>query len=199
VGVDLGTFAYSPRQTPDPHLGWKVGLAVGGELDYWFTENLGITIQPSYIQKGVYQKITPVSDPIIGSTFENAATFTYIQIPVLFKMTYGQLRFKPYFFVGPSIGFKISASSTTTFNGQTMTDEIADSEVTSTNFSLIAGVGVSYSIGSSIQLFLESAYDFGLSNLNPGAGKSTPSTASEENPYVYSRDIRASAGIVFKL
>lgn len=199
VGTDVGTFAFSPRQVPDPHIGWKVGLAIGGELDYWFTENMGAAIEPSYVQKGAYQKISEFGGQPLGATYESAVTFSYVQIPVLFKVTYGQLQFKPYFFVGPSLGFKVSASSSVTFNGETMSSDIADSEVTAINFSLMGGAGVTYSIGSSMQLFLESAYDFGLSNLNPTAGQSTSTTPQEQNPYVYTRDIRASIGILFKL
>ncbi len=199
VGPDIGTFAYSPKQVPDPHLGWKFGISIGAELDYWFTENIGVAIEPSYIQKGAYQELSNFGGQPLGTPLEASVTFSYIQLPVLLKVTYGQLAFKPYFFAGPSLGFEVSGSSAVTAGGETDSRSIPDSEVTAINFSLIFGVGVACPLGSSMQLIFESAYDFGLSNLNPTAGQSTESSSPEQNPRAFTRDIRASLGILFKL
>jgi hypothetical protein len=200
AGLDLGTFYYTPPTPYQNSIGWKGGFAFGGRLDYWFTDNIAATVEPSYIQKGASSK-APANNGL-GDGYKSTVTFSYFQLPVFVKVTYGELPFKPYFFAGPSIGFEVTGSATTTFNGQTSTDDIADSEVVRVNISLVGGIGVACPIGSSIVLFFESAYDFGLTNINPTASKKSDDFVPSpyvSSPYVYTRDIRASLGILFKL
>ncbi|HET9135708.1 MAG TPA: porin family protein [Candidatus Kapabacteria bacterium] len=192
TGCDLGTIHFTSDVSPDLTIGWKPGITVGLEWDYWFSENIGMAVEPSFIQKGLTE--TSSSPFIAGDKF--SATFSYLQMPVLFKFAYGQSVLKPYFFIGPSIGYKLSATVHETVNGQQKDEDIADSEVTTVNLSIFGGIGLRWDVEPSIQLFIESGYDFGLTNLDPLATKT--STPSIENPFAYTRDIIISTGFLYR-
>lgn len=197
-GIDIASFSYDPEITSsDPNLkitnGSRTGIAAGAEVNYWFTDNLGICGQLSYVQKGGTQDIsfTIFGQEITGSS---EATFSYLQIPVLFKARFGDGSVKPFIIIGPEIGIKLSASQTVTSDGQDTTMDIPDSEITSTNFGALFGAGITYQLNPTTEIYLSGAYNYGFTNLNPG-----PDGGGEEDQKAFSRDIRVSVGILFAL
>ncbi|HEX5317131.1 MAG TPA: outer membrane beta-barrel protein, partial [Candidatus Kapabacteria bacterium] len=112
----------------------------------------------------------------------------------------------PYLFAGPSIGFLlrnkevVSSYLTHFFPGiwihdSTAIDTTADitDSTARVELSIIAGGGISFNFESGIQLFVEAGYAFGLTNIDH-----YPSDEQYDD-YIYSRDIRLAAGILFPL
>jgi hypothetical protein len=190
VGMDVGTVSLTPSPASDESISSVNGIAIGGQFDYWFSEHLGISGQPMYVQKGFHDDFN--SSSTLGQ-FSSIATISYLEIPILLKATVGSGSLKPVFFVGPAIGFKLSAKQRSSSNGFDTTVDIPDTGITSTNFSLVAGVGATYMLNPTTMLFLDVAYDYGLSDLNPhGNGTNSNQTGN-------TRDYRISLGILFGL
>jgi len=186
AGVDLGKFSFDPALPSEETVGTKTGITAGGELDYWFSDMMGITAQLLYTQKGLTEDIADAE-----FTASSSFTIAYLQIPVLLKVAFGSGSIKPYIFAGPEVGIKISTSQKLTEGGKTTTPDVPDSEFASTNLGIMAGAGVSYTLNSSTMIFLDAAYDHGLSNLN--------GTSTKDKEKGYTRDYRICVGILFRL
>ena len=61
------------------------------------------------------------------------------------------------------------------------------------DISIIAGAGVSITLASGLELFLDAGYAFGLNNIDYYYADKT------KGYYIYSRDIRIAAGILFPI
>jgi hypothetical protein len=179
AGADIGTVAIGPPDAVGT-ITSKTGIAVGAEADYWISDNYGISAQPAYVQKGFN---TQLND---GSF---AVTYRYLQLPVLFKFTFGSGALKPFFFAGPEFGLKLSVTQSGPVMGKDTTITAADSLVTKSNIGILVGAGINYQVNSATMLFLQAGYDHGLSNISPNSREQTLST----------RDIRTSLGILLKM
>jgi hypothetical protein len=179
AGADMGTIATGP---PDA-LGTitsKTGIAFGAEAGYWITDNLGMSIGLAYVQKGFNSNLNDGSFGI---------AYRYLQMPLLLKATFGIGTVKPYFFAGPEIGLKLSATQSGPILGRDTTIDVPDSVITKFNIGILLGAGVTYAINPETMLFLEAGYDHGLSNITP----------SDKFVAISTRDIRASLGILFRI
>jgi hypothetical protein len=192
AGVNIGNLTDNNIPTGES-LSSKTGFDVGGEFDYWFSDNLGLCAQLMYIQKG---GTINVSDGLITGT--DGLTVSSLEIPVLLKATFGSGPLKPVIFAGPAIGLKLSASEHQTAAGHDSTASVADSLLTSTYFSIVIGVGVTYALSSAMQIFLDAAYDLGLSNINAQFGKDEGG-GQTNNIKITLNDIRINVGIIFRL
>ncbi|MDP4231165.1 MAG: porin family protein [Bacteroidota bacterium] len=194
-GADIGKLTFDPVPSPSTNvvLGTRTGVLLGAELDDWFSSNFGVGAHVEYVQKG--------GSETSSFTFENQTfsfsedyIFSYLQIPILFKATIGSGSFKPLFFVGPELGFKLSAKLKVTQNGQDTTLDAPDSAITSTNVGLLLGAGLTIAIDPTTTVFLTAGYDYGFTNLN---FQYNPGSQDGGNVKVYTRDIRITAGILF--
>ena len=192
AGVDIGNITITGTDLSGATFSSKTGFAVGAEFDGFFSDNFGICAQLAYVQKGTNENIN------FGfRTATSAVTFSYLQIPVLLKATFGSGNFKPVFFAGPEIGIKLSASQKLSEGGKDTTATIPDSLLTTINLGIMFGAGVTYAINPTTMLFLNAAYDLGLSNLNARYGKGNGSSVDNEKDIT--NDIRINLGIVFGL
>jgi len=198
AGVDIGNLSVTGTDQTGVTWSTRTGFAVGAEFDDFFSDNLGICAQLAYVQKGATATFTDNSGGISVST-SSSITVSYLQIPVLLKATFGSGALKPVVFAGPEIGFKLSAKQTgKTESGADTTFTVPDSNITTINFGIMFGAGVTYAINATTMLFLNAAYDLGLSNLNAQYGKSTGISTTDTEKDV-TRDIRINVGIVFGL
>jgi len=179
TGADIGTIATGPPDAFGTTTS-KTGIAIGEEGDYWISYNGGISIQLSYVQKGFTANLNDGPYSI---------TYRYLQMPVLLKVTFGTGPVKPFFFAGPEIGLKLSATQSGPIFGRDTTVDFPDSAITKFNIGILLGAGIAYMVNSAMMLFLEAGYDHGLSNITP----------SGKDPTVFTRDIRASLGILFRI
>jgi hypothetical protein len=130
----------------------KTGFMGGGFASIPISAPAAIQPEVFYVQKGAKFGVGDVD-----ASFK----LEYIEIPVLFKYTVDGESARPFFLLGPSFGYKISAK--TEANG--LTADVDD--VSSTDFGLVFGLGMN------MQKFLiEFRYTLGLSNINDLEGDS---------------------------
>jgi opacity protein-like surface antigen len=191
AGINITNLHIDPPPTAST-FNSGTGFAFGAEADYWITDNIGIAAQLAYVQRDASANST---DPF--APFTSNLVFSYLQLPVLLKVTFGSGPLKPFFFAGPEFGFKLSTKETDKSSGRDTTFNVPDSEITTTNIGILIGAGISYAISPGTLLFLQGGYDYGLSNINNQFGKGGLSAA--DNPKASTRDIRVSLGILFRL
>ncbi|SRR5579883_868513 len=177
-------------------------LLAGGELDYSFNKMWALSLQLLYDQKGAHADTsfftTEESPNLIMGTAD--WTTTYLEIPILAKVTFDDESIRPHIFAGPSIGillsnterFQSSGSSSPKTAPSDTTVNITDYTAT-IDLSIVAGAGISLSLASGPMLFFDAAYAYGLTSIT----KSTSSYTSNNN--IYSRDIRLAAGVLFPI
>jgi len=173
-------------------LGTRAGFLGGGQLDYWMNDQWALSVQLLYDQKGA--SLSGVNES--GLTETDDLALGYIEIPILAKVAFGTSNVRPYLFVGPSLGFLVSASThqVVTSGGATVSDATFDETNTfnTVDLSLLFGAGASYQLSGGIQLFLDAGYALGILNTEKNASTGTSET-------INSRDIRIAAGAMFPL
>ncbi len=165
VSVDGGNDDYSSR----------LGLGLGGVIDYALKQNLHLHIEPMYLQKG---------SKIESGTQKMTYKTTYIEIPLLVKygfQTGGNIA--PYVMAGPSLGFNLDAKFDVEGQG-----EVDDDETKIFDFGVGLGGGASMPMGNN-SIFAEVRYVLGLPNVNK----------DDSEPEVKNRGLQIFAGITFPL
>lgn len=124
----------------------------GGVASFGLSEMMSLQFEPAYMQKGTKVKFDG----------QDAGDYklTYIDVPVLLKIAFGQSNVKPYALVGGNIGFLLSAKA-----APTQGDEIdIKDETESLDYGLNFGAGVNIPMGSN-QFFIEGQYALGLADI----------------------------------
>ncbi len=198
-GVNLANEDWSDGYSVSLH----PGILAGGEIDYLFTHLWTLSIQLLYDQKGAHADGFGLADgPAASGTAD--WTTSYLEIPILAKVSFGYGAVRPYLFAGPSIGFllsnleKLHGAGYSLYNEQgpfysmDTTVNISDSTA-KVDLSIVAGAGISFSLTSGTQFFVDASYAFGLINSD------NYHNDYENGLSIYSRDIRIAAGVLFPL
>ena len=154
--------------------GMRTGLMFGGVLSYSFSPVLGLQFEPAYVQKGSKIDASSIEQ---GMTIKLEATLSgdYVDIPVLFKASFGDGPVKPYLLAGASIAFLLGdvklKIDKATANGQDVTNQLPSEmkeqtvKVKSNDFILNFGGGVIIPAGQ-VNIFIEGQYNLGLTDVN---------------------------------
>jgi len=141
-------------EAPDSKMGLAVGAFVGIPVGT-------LTIQPEllYVQKGA-----KIEETIASHEVKVTGKADYLEIPVLFKFSFGETSAKPFFYVGPVLGILMSAEykeevSGPVYNDSETTDIKDDSA--SMEFGLCLGAGVDVN-----KLSVELRYEMGMTTIS---------------------------------
>lgn len=165
----------------DPSLGAGVDLknltafGVGGVLDLRLAQNFDLHLEPMYLQKGT---------KLDAGGQEGTFRASYLELPALFRLALGTGTARPYLMAGPTIGYLLSAKSSSEGNEEDVKDQIKDLD-----FGLDFGAGVSFPAGNN-SVFVEGRYALGLSNINDDPQDPTD---------IKNKGIQIMAGITFPL
>ena len=126
---------------------------VGGLFIVWPSESrFALQTEALFSKKGAQ-----VSEGDDSGTIK----FNYFEVPVLARISTARSgRASVHVFAGPSFGFRLSAKTKATFDGQEMSEDI-DDEVEKFDLGLVAGAGLD--IG---RFVIDGRYTWGTSNLN---------------------------------
>jgi len=157
---------------------------LGAFVEYWFSPMFALQINILYNQKGfelngdLNETIIEQGIPInISVNSEETIKLSYLSIPLLAKVAFGESNVKPYLIAGPEIGFLLSgkdnASATAEAEAQGIKvgpytinqEEDIKESLESTEFALDFGAGLSYSFGN-IGIFADFIYSLGLTKVN---------------------------------
>ncbi|HWF44617.1 MAG TPA: porin family protein [Candidatus Kapabacteria bacterium] len=203
-GVSLANQHYDNLPDGESISGRMLGLG-GGQFDYHFNNSWALSIQLLYDQKGGEADMKSFPYGYDGSDGIADWTITYIEVPILAKVNFGNGIVRPYLFAGPSIGYLLSNTETVQASGQTFipngvgTSYRVDTSVSITDYtnkidlSITAGAGIILELAQGPEFFVDASYAFGLTNSDHY------SWDNAEGIYVYSRDIRISAGVLFPI
>jgi hypothetical protein len=174
-GINISNINVTPTVTTDS----RTGILVGGIIDINITKTITITSGLRYIMKG-------------WSNTGEGVTYTdklgYIEFPALLKVKFPLTEVKPYLIAGPTLGIKVSANESATNGTQTQDNDIS-SLVESTDFGLLFGAGIDFSVGNKTSLFIQPAYSLGLSNILKNSTTTT----------IKNYSIEITAGVKFSL
>ena len=146
----------TPKILPSYHL--------GGVVEFGITPNFGIETGLLLSGKG-----TKIQEKTAFVDIDATATPIYLEMPInlLFKLDAGNVKF--HFFGGPYLGVGAGGKFTTTFMGQTESENIKFGKTDDSNFSPL-DYGLNVGWGVEIHRFIIRAqYGLGLANLDPKA------------------------------
>lgn len=150
----------------------KEGPCIGGFFIYDINEYLGIQPELLYTMKGIEwegsESYTPYSTSIRTS---KDAKYSYLEIPLLARLSYPMGKVRPKLIAGPAIGLKLSAKGKKhqldmfrrpfVFEGDI-------EEAKNMEFGLVFGGGADFSVTDVVIITLDGRYNLGLTNAADG-------------------------------
>jgi hypothetical protein len=183
LGLEAGLNIANVSVTPTATTSGRTALIIGGVADIGFSRQFGIVTGLRYIMKGY------------SNTFNNgAATQTdnvklnFLEFPALLKVKFPLTEVKPYLIAGPTLGISVSSTVESTAGTQSATSDVSSS-VESIDFGLFFGAGLDFNVAPKIDLFAQSGYSLGLSNILKGNTTTT----------IKNYGIQITGGVKFKL
>ncbi|MBI1807453.1 MAG: PorT family protein [Ignavibacteria bacterium] len=180
LGIDAGiNFANQSLSWGDGYpQSYRFGLIIGGLAEIGISDLLYVQAEPRYIQGGTnIQGTYNVSTPEGQVTMEVDYKLACLEVPLLLKAKLGTADFKPVAFIGPNVGFLLSAiyqskdheiQGLDTRHGLDIKDRYK-----SVNVSLDVGGGVEYRISKTISLTGNARYSLGLNNISTSSEYTT--------------------------
>lgn len=184
IGINFSSISYDPDLTLANGVtkSGLTGIMFGAAAEIGFGPMFAVQVEPTYDQKG---------DKFEQGSAKQTSTATFLEFPILFKVKFLQGSFKPYAFVGPSIGFTLSSKVKVEGAGPGFDGETDNKNNTSsTDFALAFGGGGEYKVAQKVGITGDVRYALGLSNLNKAAGSTTT---------VKSRGFQILFGVLFHL
>jgi hypothetical protein len=186
---------------------FKFGPMGGLTFDHWFGEYFGFGASLLYNAKGVSQNYGASVNrhDTLGHYFsgDDNFSYSYLEIPLVFKASFGYGDIKPYVFAGPSVGLLLGASEAVTENIPQVKD--LKSHLAPIEVSAYFGAGIIDRIYNGPMLSLDLGYAAGLTKVY----KDTPSdrAATQTMPFsnpidptdAKSSDIRITVAVMWKL
>ncbi len=149
---------------------WLAGWSAGGFIMYSDINHFGISGDVLYSQKGVRLENIP---PASGTARASYTTrLNYLEVPILaryFLTLSGN--FRPNFFIGPSVAFKLNAKRKDRSVGNT---EQPDEDITDlyrpVDLGLTGGIALNFEIAKGKRVLLDARYTYGLADVTVVAG-----------------------------
>jgi hypothetical protein len=91
---------------------------------------------------------------------------SYLEFPMLIKVSIPLNYVKPYFTAGPTLGIQLSASEDITNGGQVIQTNDANTAWETIDFGLYFGGGLDFHVANNIDVFTGFGYNLGLTNVS---------------------------------
>ncbi|MFO7446085.1 MAG: porin family protein [Ignavibacteriaceae bacterium] len=184
IGVMGGIHSTTHDIMPDPGFEEKVRVesTVGIFANIPMYRSFSLQIQGMYIRKGSDLGITGFNEDIKTSA-------EYLEFPILARYTFGAAQdvIKPYYFIGPSVGFLLKARQTASFIPKEYEDDVED-DSKSYEISVCVGGGFQILLDK-VSLYAQLKYMHGLTNVDD------VEEAGDRSESIYSRGISYTLGI----
>jgi hypothetical protein len=154
AGLNIASQSISKLSSYE-NLYWRPGVIAGLELDLGFTEVFTLSLSMLYDQKGVFDDF----DSPPGGSLD--LKIDYLEFPILAKIIMPLGTVNPYFFAGPSLGIKLSATGTPSRGSSTNYDEV----IGTTDFSFVPGIGLQIAL-QKFSINVDAGFALGLTNVN---------------------------------
>lgn len=206
IGPLVGGNLSGVRINPDVqgrNTNYLARLTAGVAIIYNFSSMFAVQLEPAYTERGASIYSAQTENSLILE-IEQSIKMNYIDIPVLFKLSFDGEFIRPYLLAGGNIGFPLENKTKLKIdkviaNGQNVIEllpgDVIEQELKneSTDYGLNFGAGVSFPLGI-IDMFLQAQYNLGLSDLND----ETPPEGVEKD-IIKNRGIQVKAGLLITL
>lgn len=159
-GVNVAKM-WTSQEDPDVTLSSKTFPAAGIVVDVGFNDRLSLQLEPMYLEKGGKVELRE----FFGEDVAASLRFSYIELPVLLKVSKSSGPVRPYLILGPRLGYRTGVKSRDEATGEEETPDDADELFEKWDFGVGAGGGLSFDVGRST-VFAEGRYTWGLTALN---------------------------------
>ncbi len=131
----------------------RVGLVAGAFMLVPMTDTFGFQVEGLYSQKGARFE---------EDGFEGSVTLDSFDVPVLARYTIPSSTDTSFhLFAGPSFGFRVSAKSKSSFDGEAEEDEDISDDLEAVDVGVVVGAGLEFG-----RFVVDGRYTHGLTNLN---------------------------------
>lgn len=170
-GINFSKFSYA-NFTVKPDFSTHTNMIFGGFLNLKITGPLSLQAEMFYSSTGSSYE-GPVSDlaKYFGFTVGNLSNIfieykiTYLEIPVLLKLSFNMVALKPYVFAGPFYRTKLSESVKVQYLG--LSFDVDPELFKKTDYGFTVGAGVNFNLGVTA-LLAEARYSRGLKDIHLG-------------------------------
>jgi len=183
AGANVATLDVN-MEDPDVTFRAKTFFAAGAVVEVGLSRHLSLQLEPMYLQKG--GKI--VIRDFFGEDASASVRLSYVELPVLLKVSKPTGRVRPYLVVGPSVGYRTSVRVKDETTGEEEDPADADENLRKWDFGVTAGAGLAVPAGRAT-VFVESRYTWGLVNLDK----------EDEDLTLKNRGIQVLAGFTFPI
>ena len=144
------------------------GIILGGSASFELAPPFRLAVEAQYVQHGIqFTNASTTGLPASGAPTD-IYNISYLEIPVNLRIGFGS-RFQVYGLAGTNVGTLLSATHQVN-RADGGSEEIDNKEaLTSTNFALELGGGVSYGITSRMSVAVDGRYSFGLNDVEEAA------------------------------
>ena len=170
-GLNFSKFSYA-NFAVKPDFSTHTNLIFGGFLNLKIAGPLSLQAEIFYSSTGSSYD-GPVSDLVdyLGFSVGNLSNIfieykiTYLEIPVLLKLSFNMVALKPYVFAGPFYRSKLSESVKVEYLGFSF--DVDPELFEKTDYGLSLGAGINFNVGVTAFL-VEARYSLGLKNIHLG-------------------------------
>ncbi|MEF9924009.1 MAG: porin family protein [Muribaculaceae bacterium] len=164
-GMTISRSSFSPSVTQS----MTKGALMGVTFRYMEEKNFGVIIELNMEQRGWKENFE-------GAPFNYERTFTYMQIPMLTHIYFGNTKFRGFFNLGPEIGLMIGDKSKSNFDvnnikaipnfpAKRQTAQFTLPVNSIFDYGISAGLGCEYIIKGKNSIMLEGRFYYGLGNV----------------------------------
>ncbi|MBR1882325.1 MAG: PorT family protein [Muribaculaceae bacterium] len=178
-GITLSKLQFNPS-VPQSML---MGVAIGGSLRYLEEKNFGLIVELNLEQRGWKEKFE-------GYNYAYDRKLTYLQMPLLTHVYFGNNRMHGFFNAGPEIGYMVAESTHANFDYHNIeaiedfpganrnTDQMTLSVKNKFDYGISAGLGAEFFTGKRHSFNLEGRVYYGLHDVFGNHKKDTFSGSS---------------------
>ncbi len=177
-GANFATLNFS-RVDPEVSLRSKTFFGAGILVETVFSDKLSLQLEPMFLEKGGKIEIRD----FFGENAVGSLRFSYIELPVLLRLSKPSGKARPYLILGPSVGYRFRAKAKDEITGE---ETDVDEDIEKWDFGVGAGGGLSVPAGRA-SVFVEGRYTWGLTNVNK----------ADEDIKIKNRGAQVLAGVAF--
>ena len=180
-GYVLGNVGFVPKVTQGLHGGKTAGLSFRYVCEKYFSTICSVYGEVNVAQAGWKEDIVdiddqPVVNPTTGLNDEYSRTITYVQVPILAHLAWGNEDRGMQFFInlGPQFGYYLDESTETNFTQQNMNYQDRANKQTAQydmpvenkfDYGIAVGGGLELSLRHVGHFLLDGRYYYGLGNI----------------------------------
>lgn len=157
-GINFGNMKMS-NLIPGVQTSPKSGVAIGGFIEYEFSNIFASLLEIRYVQKGIEGKIN-IPDYISEAKYY----FNYLEFPLYFTFKIDDHALKPFLIGGINLGYLLSANVEGTTNGEKVSYDRID-EYEKVDLAVDFGIGLEYLISTDLSYLFSLNYSYGLTDI----------------------------------